>query len=103
MQDETGKSSQLHGRRLRRLLVPTLAVLELPPDLLRDLVVVMDLDYLKQRLLLLGADVLLVSLDECEEGLVPKDGQSSRLASKVEKMEDTGIYNSVGQGVFLIK
>merc|ERR1711953_1053342 len=105
MQDEArqGNRLKIHGWRLRGLLVPRLAMLELPSNLLRDLVVVMDLDYFKQRLLLLRADVLLVPLDEGEEGLVPEYGKFSLLASEVEEMEDTGVYHSVRQGILLIK
>merc|ERR1711981_603813 len=80
--------SQFHGGLLR-LLVPTLAVLKLPPDFLSDLVVVVDPHDLKQRLLLLRADVLLVPLDKGEEGLVPQHGQDSLLTAEVEEVEDT--------------
>lgn len=98
--------SQVHGHDrgwgFIHLLVPALAVHQLPPDLLGYLVMVLNLDEIKKRLLLFRTDVSLVPLDEAEESLVPQHRQLPSLTPEAQEVEHKSVNDSVGEGVLLV-
>ena len=83
--------------------VPALGLEQLPPHLQRYLVVRLLPHQLHQTLLLLQGQVLLVSLHEREQALVPEHGKRTRIGDKTHEVRVQCVNHVVGQGVLLVQ
>ncbi len=78
-------------------------MLQLSPDLRRDLVMGLCLAKLQQCFLLFGTNMAFVSLDKGEECLMPQHRQFSGLTLKLQEVKDDSVHHSIGQGILLVE
>lgn len=98
----TKKLVHSHGRH-SSLYVSRLGVLELAPDLGRELRVRLGLKQLQQGGLLLGGQVGLVALGQRQQALVPQHGELPLVAAEGEEVGHQGVQHAEGQRVLLVQ